>query len=80
MILGFLAGGILGEIWAKITHRVHHFAVVKGFHFHHSLFFVPLVLIAVWIWGSASFLIGSAGFGVLAQHTFREGFVFVTKD
>lgn len=86
-VLFFLVGYFFADVWLLLT--VHYLNLngrqyVGGFHFHHSLFGLAGLLIALiqylrksdsytlWFWWSI---------GVIFQHTLDEAqFVFITRD
>jgi NhaP-type Na+/H+ or K+/H+ antiporter len=79
-IFGNLIGYIFGIVWVWFANRFKKRLILKGYHFHHSLFFVLAFLLALSSSGNTAIFFWGAGLGVIIQHTSEEGFIFITKD
>ncbi len=79
-LLGVLSGFALGEVWVLMTDRYDKKSFFKGYHFHHNLFAVPLFLIAFFTQEVIAVVLLGSGIGLIIQHTYREGFKFITKE
>ena len=78
--LGVLLGFTFGEVWVWVTDKWGAKPVIKGYHLHHSLFFIPLFLFASYAQGRIALILLGSGVGVIIQHVFREGIKFITKE
>ncbi len=79
---GAAAGFVFGILWETATVRIAHWAVQKGYHYHHSLF-GPLFLLGLPLFRGSSgamLLLTGAAAGVVLQHSLNEGFVFITRE
>lgn len=75
----FLAGVLVTRLYERLTRGM--MVVIRGYHLHHSLYGVVLVLLAVLLreWVNPAIPAGLAA-GVIVQHTFSERrFVFIDR-
>lgn len=83
-VLVFLLGVLLGftfvEVWVWVTNKWNTKPIIKGYHFHHSMFAVPAFFIAFFTQEIITVVLIGLGIGIITQHTYREGFKFITKE
>jgi len=78
---GLIIGSISCAIWAKTTGSLKLSSDIKGYHFHHSLFSIPVLSAAIFFSGLTSLFFFGLGMGVIIQHSSTEGgFKFITKS
>lgn len=84
----FILGFVMSRAWNYLTVYViktYKCAHIKGIHFHHSLFGVISIFLAVYFFLNRDlekfFILTSFGIGIIVEHTLSVcGFVFITKD
>ena len=78
-ILGILIGYTFGEVLASITDRWKRWVIIKNYHLHHSLIAIPLFIIALFTEKIITDVLLGLSAGIIIQHTYKEGLIFVTK-
>ncbi len=85
----FIGGYFFAFLWGFVTEKVlkiDHFARQKGFHFHHSVFGligIPVAIFVLFYYKNTELFFNILIFsgGVIVEHTLtKDGFVFITKD
>lgn len=80
-LLGCFAGKFLSDILYKFQKRVIRNTFLKNYHIHHSFAGLIIVLLGIFIpFASIKLVFLGIGIGMFLQHTFSEGFVFISKD
>jgi hypothetical protein len=78
IFLFFSLGFLVSLIFEKTTKKWALWDEKVGWQFHHSLFGLGLILVAL-ILGEYQIELISAGVGIIVQHTFSDGFVFLRR-
>ncbi len=78
IIVSFLIGFLLAHLFQILTVKWAMWDKKVGWQFHHSLFGLILIIISIWFPHSRAELV-SAGIGIIAEHTWKCGFVFFKK-
>lgn len=78
-LLGILLGFTFGVVWVWATDKLSAKPIIKGYHFHHSMFTIPALFIALFTQEVITVILLGLGIGIIIQHTYREGFKFITK-
>ncbi|MCL5666315.1 MAG: hypothetical protein M1383_00880 [Patescibacteria group bacterium] len=81
---GTAGGFTFAALWELITCRwfsLKRFSKIRRYHFHHSLFGPAAWLACLRFYNmEANFLLSGFGLGVVLQHAWNEGFVYVSKN
>lgn len=82
LLLGCASGYAFGIFWCKTTKPIQNLNRIGGYHFHHTLFIVPAILIAIFFKGDLSLFFLGGGVGAMV-HDFlfhNKKLKFITKD
>jgi hypothetical protein len=82
---GFSIGFIASHLQYFIFKYAKSLSVVgrrRGYHFHHSMFGIGFYLLPffVHVTGPQILFLYGIGSGLIADHTLKEGFIFITKE
>jgi hypothetical protein len=79
-LLGILLGYRFCVMWVWATDKIKKRSIVRGYHFHHSLFFISPFLLAFFFSENVSLVLWGIGTGIVIEHTLKEGFKFITRE
>jgi len=84
-LLVFLFGILGGYLFCKVlvwvsVGKLHRRAIIKGYHFHHSLGGKYTFILALFFSGNIALFLWGSGIGIIIEHTLMDGLVFITKE
>jgi len=79
-LLGVLLGFTFGEVWVWVTDKWGVKPVIKGYHLHHTLLAIPIFFTILFTPKIIADILLGMGVGVIIQHTYKEGFKFISKE